>query len=300
MARLGRSPQVAEATAKQPRKITLTTITHIPHLLGFYKDHMKISELCFNSMITNATSEGRLFDFVVLDQGSCLEWRQKLISWHASGLIDDLILLNDNIGKLEALRKLLSYVKSDIFGYTDDDVLFYPKWLDQHMKLLGTFKGCKLVTGSPIITRFKWYPKQLKTMEKDKDITVRVLDWKDYPRDWMEDDALCRGIPMDRYIEICESAVEGQIVPIQVKDKVSEAEGWAVGHHMQLLGDREVLLNHLPPPKVALMGFMREWDVNMDKAGSIQLATLERTCRHMGNVLDNSIVDDALQMELVL
>lgn len=300
MARLGMSPQRNQINMKQPRAITLTSISYIPNLLGYYKDHMKISELCFNSMTTNATSENRLYDFVVLDQGSCVEWRQRLISWANSGVIDDLILLNDNIGKLEALRKLFSYVKSSIFGYTDDDVLFYPDWLDTQMKLLQTFKGAKLVTGSPIITRFKWYPKMHRNLKKDKDIELEALHWTDYPRDWMEDDALCRGIPMERYVEICENAVEGEIVPVKVKDTTSEAEAWAVGHHMQFLGDREVLKRFLPTPKKALMGFMRDWDVALDNAGATQLATIDRTCRHMGNVLDNSIVDDAIGMELVL
>ena len=48
------------------------------------------------------------------------------------------------------------------------------------------------------------------------------------------------------------------------------------------------------------MGVMREWDVAMDSGGVIQLATEIRTCRHMGNVLDNSIVNDAIDMELVI
>ena len=107
-----------------------------------------------------------------------------------------------------------------------------------------------------------------------------------------------RGIPLQSYIEIIENATEGQVAPTQVYSKDHGA--WAVGHHMQFTGVKESIRGHLPAPGRELMGVMREWDVAMDLGGLSQLATLQRTTRHLGNVMDNTIVSDAINMELVI
>ena len=69
---------------------------------------------------------------------------------------------------------------------------------------------------------------------------------------------------------------------------------------MQFLARCKEVRKYLPKPTNRLMGMMREWDVAMDNAGILQLATFERTCRHMGNVMDQNIINDAMEMELVL
>ena len=165
------------------------------------------------------------------------------------------------------------------------------------MDLIDRFPA-DLVTGSPIVTRFKWYEKQKERFQNDPDYEVKNIKWQDYPKDWLEDDALGRGIPLETYLDIIKNAKEGEIKPVQFFN--GELGAWGVGHHMQFTGVREPLLLCLPSPGRELMGVMREWDVAMDIAGLTQLATLDRTVRHMGNVMDNSIVDDVIGMELVI
>jgi len=188
-------------------------------------------------------------------------------------------------------------VDSPIISYTDDDVLFYPEWLNQQMDLLEGFPA-DLVTGSPILSRFKWYEEQVERFRSNDEIKVEKLDWTDYPESWLEDDALGRGLPLEGYIDILRNAKEGQIIPVKVYN--ADLGAWAVGHHMQFTGVRGAIAPFLPKPGRELMGVMREWDVRMDTGGLSQLATLERTTRHMGNVMDNSIVGDAIGMELVI
>lgn len=296
MARLGMAPTRTQLNERLPRRVTMVMITHIPHLAGYYKDQVRITELSLQSMIKNA-GEGLVFDVLVFDQNSCIEWQSRLYSFLDSGYIDNIYFSGHNIGKLAAFHKINGMVDSEIVAFTDDDVLFYPDWLVSSLDLIDNFPA-DLVTGSPILTRFKWYEKQLEHLKQIDTYKVEKLSWEDYPKDWLEDDALGRGLTIEGYVDIIRNAKEGQIEPYKVFR--GELGGWAVGHHMQFTAVRKHVFRHLPIPGRELMGVMREWDVTMDTEGVIQLATEIRTCRHMGNVLDNSIVNDAIKMELVI
>lgn len=294
MARLGKSPQREALNQRKPRRITLCMITHIPHVAGYYKDRMNITELSLNSMITNA-GENRIFDVVVLDQNSCSEWKQKLAGWHQSGWITNVHFMGYNMGKLEGLRFLFNSVQSEIIGFTDDDVLFFKGWLDKQVEVLG-IPACELVTGSPVLTKFKFYPVGQEVMKDSPSFDVCTGKvGKEYPYKWLEDDGICRGFTPDQYLKIVE---DEDVKPLIVDYYGTKA--WAVGHHMQLLAYREIVMKYLPEPANKLMGMMREWDIAMDDAGILQLATFDRTCRHMGNVMDQSIVNDAIEMEITL
>lgn len=294
MARLGKSPQRELLNPRLPRRITLCMITHIPHVAGYYKDRMNITELSLNSMITNA-GDDRVFDVVVLDQNSCSEWKQKLASWHQSGWITNVHFMGYNMGKLEGLRFLFNSVQSEIIGFTDDDVLFYPDWLVHQTEVLE-IPACELVTGSPVLTKFKFYEVGQEAMKDSPSFDVSTGEvGKEYPMKWLEDDGICRGLPPDEYLKIVE---DEEVKPLIVNYYGTWA--WAVGHHMQFLAHRKEVMKYLPEPTNRLMGMMREWDVAMDDAGILQLATFDRTCRHMGNVMDQDIVNDAMEMELVL
>ncbi len=294
MARLGMSPQREKLNSRPPRRITLCMITHIPHLAGYYKDRIAITELSLNSMITNV-SEDRAFDVTILDQNSCREWKQKLSSWQEAGWIDNVIFMGNNVGKLEGLRFLFNSVQSEFIGFADDDVLFFPEWLNIQAEVLS-IPGCELVTGSPVLTKFKFYPVAQEVMKASPSFKVKEGKvGREYPMRWLEDDGLCRGISPKDYLKVVEKE---KVKPLIVNYDGTNA--WAVGHHMQFLANRKEVLKYLPEPTNKLMGKMREWDVAMDNAGILQLCTFDRTCRHMGNVMDQRIVDDAIEMELVL
>jgi len=242
MARLGKAPTREQLNERLPRRITMAMVTHIPHLAGYYKDQVRITELSLQSMIKNA-GENLVFDVLVFDQNSCTEWRGRLASLQDSGYIDNLYISGHNIGKLAALHKINGMVDSEIICFTDDDVLFYPEWLATALDLIDNFPA-DLVTGSPILTRFKWYEKQLESFKNDNRTKVEKLSWEDYPKDWLEDDALGRGLALESYLDIIRNSKEGQIVPYKVfRGKLG---GWAVGHHMQFTAIRRNVFKFLP------------------------------------------------------
>lgn len=294
MARLGLAPERFDFNLKQPRAITLAMITHIPHLAGYHKDRLRIADLALQSMLTNSRSPTKdlyAFDTLIYDQGSCEEWRSRLYSLQRSGYINTVVFNDNNVGKCHALHKIMGMVDSEYIAYSDDDVLFYKEWLFKQMDLLKSHDKVALVTGWPVISRFHHYNKMRENMEKDG-----VVPYVDRIEDrWIELDAMGRGLPMANYLE----APEAQRSMFKV-DITDELTAWAVGHHMQFIGKRKILQEALPKCQMRLMGRMREMDYNLVDAGYWSLATEEPTCRHMGNVMDNTIVDETLDMELVL
>jgi len=267
-------------------------VTFIPYVTGYYEDRITITELSLQSAIKGAL--GREMDILIFDQGSCPEWRGRLSSFLDLEYVTSVYFSGYNIGKRSALHKIMRMVDSEIISYTDDDVLFYPGWLDEAVTLLDEFPA-DLVTGSPILTRFKWYEKQLERFKNDNTITVEELSWEDYPKDWLKDDALGRGLPRTKYIRLITKA---KVRPVQVLRGGRKA--WAVGHHMQFTAIRDAICPYFSISGRELMGGDTERDVAMDAGGLSQLATLERTTRHMGSTLDDSIVNDAINMELVI
>ena len=55
-----------------------------------------------------------------------------LISLNRAGKIDHLMLSKHNMGKLNALYRIMQSAPGEIIAYTDDDVFFLPGWLEAH------------------------------------------------------------------------------------------------------------------------------------------------------------------------
>jgi glycosyltransferase involved in cell wall biosynthesis len=295
MARIGKAPQRAEYYRRQIPRVTMFMITHIPNTAGYYKDHIRITELSMNSMITHAAKEGRYFDFLVWDNGSSHEWQARLMNMYLDGYISR-VVFSDNVGKCSAMKHGLSMIQSEIVAYSDDDVLFYPDWLNKQLTLLDSIPKVASVSGSPVASLFNHFKIQRKRYGTGYKLVTSTYNEENLLNDqWIEDDAICRGLTPELYM-----SVHGEDEQVMVKDSISELEWWDHGHHMQFTGNREVLLKAMPDCENRLMGRMREWNTQVQSGGYKQITTIDRTCRHMGNVLDNTIVQEAIQMGLVI
>jgi glycosyltransferase involved in cell wall biosynthesis len=273
-------------------------LTHIPHVMGYWKDRMKIADICLQSMVNNARSSHQelyTYDLVVYDQGSCIEWKTRLRQLRDSGYIDTLIENQHNIGKCHAFHQVFNMLDSKYVVYTDDDVLFYPGWLNTQMDLLKCHDKVGLVTGWPVISRFHHYEKMHDNMTRGGKHKLEKDRIEDH---WIELDAMGRGITMEYYLSADES--KRDMKTITLKTESDEYTAWAVGHHMQFIAERQAIVDALPPCKLQLMGRMRDLDYALQENGVWSLATYVPTCRHMGNVMDNAIVNECIDMGVVL
>jgi glycosyltransferase involved in cell wall biosynthesis len=171
MAREGQNPMKWLQPTSQPRRITVTTIVHIPGLRDFWAESLDVLKLCFQSLHDNT---GQPFDLMVVDNGSCREVREYLLESQSAGRIQFLTFSSYNLRKLGALKILLSAAPGEIISYADSDVYFLPGWLDASLKVLEVFPEAGQVTALPTSDRIgQFTASTLKGIERDQSLKVR-------------------------------------------------------------------------------------------------------------------------------
>ena len=293
MARLGMNPQRGKAYLEPPPAITLTMITHFPYDAGYHKRRMEVMELSLNSMIKGARDVD--YEIGIFDNGSCRAWTERLDHFVSSGYIDWVWKSHQNIGKPNALRMLLSGVQSDIIAYSDDDILFYEDWLSVQLALLRSWPNAVKVSGVPVKSLFPHYLIQADyefagNMEREVTAEVAKGTW---PEHWLASDAMGRGISLEHYLKL-----HGEDDEIKLNYK--DVSAWGHGHHCQLVGYRATLRDFFPLATDQKMGQMREWDNALQDSGLYQLTTLDRTARHIGNVLDTPTIEEAIALRVIV
>jgi hypothetical protein len=58
----------------------------------------------------------------------------------------------------------------EIIAYSDDDVLFLPGWLDEHLKLLETYPKVGLVTGFYIRSHLRYATQTIEAFSQQADV----------------------------------------------------------------------------------------------------------------------------------
>lgn len=151
MPRVGRHPLkekklVMDAPAHQC--ITMTTITHIPVLEGYWAESLEVLKLFFDSLFASTELS---FDMMVFDNASCPEVQDYLLGLRREGRIQYLTLSTYNLRKLGALDYLLRNAPGEFVAYADSDVYFLPGWLEASLSILETFPEAGKVTALPIV-----------------------------------------------------------------------------------------------------------------------------------------------------
>ncbi len=86
----------------------------------------------------------------MFDNGSCESVVDYLVELRQAGQIDCLMLSQRNLGKIDALRILFNAAPGEVIAYNDDDILFYPGWLEAHLEVLQLFPQVGMVSGAPV------------------------------------------------------------------------------------------------------------------------------------------------------
>jgi glycosyltransferase involved in cell wall biosynthesis len=157
MPRIGRHPlKEHNLVLQEPqlRNITVTTITHIPILSGYWTESLAVLKLFFNSLFANTNLP---FDLMVFDNASCSEVTDYLTSLKEDGLIQYLVLSTQNLRKLGALNFLFKAASGEYVAYADSDVYFLPGWLEKSMQVIKTFPKAGMVSALPTIDKTEKY-----------------------------------------------------------------------------------------------------------------------------------------------
>lgn len=289
MARIGISPTRKKFSEYRPARVTAVVISYIPDLKGYHKQRLDILQLTLASLRAHTSIP---FDLMMFDNGSCPEVVDYLREGRDKGTIDYLIASRRNIGKIGAFRVLFNAAPGEVVAYCDDDVLFYPGWLEAHLDILETFPKAGLVSGLPLRDLAGRASQSLKGMINDPPPGFAASYERRISEEWEADWARSTGRDPAAHLEETEDQQD-----LIVSYKGQEAFGSAT--HFQFVAYKSVLCQAMPDDwSGRLMGEMLEFDEAVDRQGYVRLSTLERYARHLGNAITEDLAEEARALGL--
>jgi len=283
--RVGQNPAKSIKRVVQPKKITVATITYIPHLKGYYSESLQVLKACLSSLWENTSLP---FDLFVFDNGSCPEVKEFLLDAEEKGLIQYLLLSDKNIGKGGAWNIIFQGSQGEIIAYADSDVILYPGWLEHSIEILNTFPNAGMVTGRPLRSPEEYYSKTLEWAQSHDDISLEngnFIQWEIF-----REHVLSLGITEARAREWFESKLEWRVTYQGVSALIGAA-------HFQFVTKKNIIQEFLPFNMDRPMGQVRTLDEMINQAGYLRLTTCEPYVRHIGNKIDGT-KDYELRREL--
>jgi glycosyltransferase involved in cell wall biosynthesis len=289
MARIGINPARGKLSEYTPAQVSVAAVTYVPHLDGFFQQRLEILKLTFASL---TASTNMLHDVLVFDNGSCREVVEYLLSLRDQGVIDYLILSKENIGKIGAFSLLFRAAPGEIIAYNDDDILFYPGWLEAQLEILKEVPKVGMVSGVPVRMGGGYAMDSLNVLAGNPPEGLTITRSRVIPDEWEADWASSTGRDPKEYLPATQNQQD-----ILVQKGSIEAVGTA--SHFQFVSPKELILKALPTSWTGkLMGHMVELDEAIDQMGYLRLSTRKRYTRHLGNTLSQAVIDESNQMGL--
>lgn len=268
--RVGVNPN-RNSLAEHFTPIVLTVITHLPNFTGYHSKRLEVVQTCLDTMRRHSGGD---YTIIVWDNGSDEVFR----SWVRNEYKPDVFIQSANVGKNLAQSTLANMLSPDkIISYCDDDMLFYPNWLQPQIELLKGFPNVSSVTGYPVRTQFRWGCDNTKKwgLECGKIQAGRFI-----PAQWENDFAVSIGRDAAWHTDYTKNDVDYLL-------EYNGLKAYATSHHCQFVSYAGTIAK-AKKADFAAMGEERSFDVALDTLG-LRLATTERLSRHMGNVIDDEL-----------
>ena len=274
--RIGKAPTRKVHMEYKPEEITCAILVHIPNLLGYYEQRLDIFKACLLSMTQNA---GIPHQMLVFDNASCKEVSDEISKLQREGIIDIVVRLNENVGKYWAMRWLFWIAPGKVIAYTDDDMLFFPGWLEESMSILSHFPNVGCVSVYPFRPQGQVQHLTCKSTIEWAEKNATLTRDRVIPEWWDKMTIQSVGRSWDEYIA---KSSEDQEYIVEYEGKKAIIQG----HHCQFIGYKA---NLLKIPQVAtdqLMGNCLSFDHMMDQGGFLRLNTYGGYAMHIGNIID--------------
>lgn len=271
-----------------PADVLAAVIVYVPHLRGYFTNRLAVVGLSLRSLIRHKPPQSRL---AVFDNGSCEEVRTMLAAHVQRGEIDLLVRSWTNIGTPAALRILLSLELRPLVAYGDDDVFYYPGWLEEELAIWSAFPRVGMVSGVASLDGAD-HAVEATLRAAQNDPSIRLELAAHIPAEWERDWARSTGRDPEARAE------HALRQPVALLERQG-VRAFAGATHFQYLGRASELLAALPQDRPAsLMGNMRHLDEGIDRMGRMRLSTTRRVVRHMGNAVADELRQEASAMGL--
>lgn len=272
--RIGQNPNKSSASTMRFAPVVLAVVTHLPNTTtAYHSKRLEVVQACLRSMRDNAQME---HTFMVWDNGSIPALRD----WLQFEFKPDVLILSENIGKNSARTALARMVRPDtIFAFSDDDILYSPNWLAPQIELLVNFPNVAAVSGYPVRTSFRWGNDNTLMWARGYKLETGHF----IPQEWEDDFAVSVGRTPAWHKDYTKDDIDYRVT-------YNGKQAYCTAHHCQFIARAETIGRLLQFDGLA-MGDEKPFDIALDKLG-LRLATTQRLCRHIGNVLDEALKHD--------
>jgi len=289
MTRIGINPARRKISNYKPARVTVAILTHIPYIEGYFEQRLQILKLVISSLLTHTSLP---YDLLVFDNGSCPEVVDFLQEQKEVGDIDYLLLSRENIGKIGAFRILFSAAPGELVAYSDDDILYYPNWLQAHLEILDNFPDAGMVSGVPVRNASQHATDSLTKFVENQSDEITSTYKRAIPDDWEMDWAISTGRNPEEVINQFKDT-QDLVLTKNGSDGYDSISAIGSANHFQFVTSRDLILKALPSKwSGKLMGSMTELDEAVDDMGFLRLSTTERYTRHLGNTLTPEKIEE--------
>lgn len=132
---------------KRPYNHRVIIPLFIPNQVDYYKDSFSIFKMSLISINKTASSK---IAISVISNGSSNKVNEELLKFYEQGLINELIIEKDEIGKINCILKVLRTANERFLTITDADVLFLNNWEDEVIKVFNAFPKASAVSPMPV------------------------------------------------------------------------------------------------------------------------------------------------------
>jgi glycosyltransferase involved in cell wall biosynthesis len=297
MTRIGINPARGKVTDRLPAPVTVAVLTYLPNLVGYFEQRLEVLKLVLTSLNAHTTPDHELY---VFDNGSCETVVDYLVELHQAGQIDCLLLSQRNLGKIDALRILFNAAPGELIAYNDDDIFFYPGWLEAHLEVLRLFPQAGMVSGVPVRNAAGHARKSLEGLREQGTPGLSILQERRIPDEWEADWAASTGRDPQGHLQATREQTD-LVLCMQKADGQGFCEAIGAANHFQFVVPKKVILQALPGNWTGkLMGSMIELDEAIDILGYLRLSTAQRYTRHLGNSLSEAVRREASELGLPL
>lgn len=278
--RIGSNPQKSERKIKLTTHHRIVIVIYLPNEEGFYKNSFEVFKMCLDSLVSTINSYAAI---TVVNNGSHKKVIDFLNIYLAEKRIDTLISHTTNIGKIDALIGAARGSREKYITLTDADILFTSGWQEKVEDVFANFSNVGSVSPIPVRTGLLF-----GTSSVLKQVLLRKIKYLSEP-------IIENFEAYNRYLQSINWDLETENdkkwnVVEKNKCKANIGSG-----HQVLTIDRDILFTTIPTnPSLTLVGGTSEndyVDFPIDKANKLRLATYHNYAYHMGNKLENWMID---------
>ena len=252
--------------ALPPALPVVCVLTHLPNKQGYHAERW---DIVMSSLTLARQNAGVDHHLVVWDNGSAPEFLEWLMEFKPDSLI-----LSKNVGVMNAMHSIMRMYVDCVVSWCNDDLIYYPNWLQPQVDILKHFPNAASVTGC--VTRFY--------SGRADDNTLK----------WARDNAKLSKVdtPMEWDIQHGESIGKKNVANMYVGAKVPQIEYNGVkalvgGNHCQMTVRPVKILPHIGNTNLYMHPLFQTIDMGVNDAGDLRLMTTERLTRHIGNVMSD-------------